>query len=395
MYKMRTILFKPKIAILFPAFFRGGAESVSVWMMEALKNEYDLTLISLVEPDINDLNAYYGSNLSEDDVRVEGSFLEKNYIQFLRYLNDSHKFYSLRQHLLIRYFKKVKDKYDLSISAFNEMDMGKPGIQYIHYPMFARGHENVRKVVGHPDSLIRRTYRYTCRIISNFSESRMRKNVTIANSKWTANVIKKAFGIEARVIYPPVLSDFPEITWEEKEDGFICISRVVQEKKIEKAIEILEGVRSQGYDVHLHICGGGYDPNYFTTLRNLLNRHSKWVFLEEGLSRQDFARLVAKHKYGIHVRENEQFGIAVAEMVKAGCIPFVPDKGGQIEIIGGNSWITFNNEDTAVEKIVNVLSSNERQRELCIYLGKMAHRFSAKKFMMEIQKCVSEFVSCR
>ena len=50
---------------------------------------------------------------------------------------------------------------------------------------------------------------------------------------------------------------------------------------------------------------------------------------------------MAQHRYGIHTMENEHFGIGVAEMVRAGCIPFVHDSGGPVEIVGGRSELRF------------------------------------------------------
>ena len=377
-----------KIAILFPAFLGGGAEAVCLWILESLKEEYELTLFTFSNINFQLLNKYYGTQILDAQIRVVRPFFRAG---FPHYITDSYSLFALRQHLLIRYFKNTGRKFDLSISAFNEMDMGSPGIQYIHFPMFGRGHEAVRSIVGYPDSKIRRFYRNICRMISGFSENHMRENLTIANSQWTASIVKQIYDIDARVIYPPVISDFPDIPWEERENGFVIIGRFVPEKKIERAIRILQMVRTRGYDVHVHIIGGGGDPKYQEYIQKLRDENASWVFLEKGLSRKDLCKMLATHKYGIHTRENEQFGIVVAEKVKAGCIPFVPAKGGQVEIIGESKWLTFNDEQEAVKKIETVLSNTETQNRLRHILAEKASLFSLGRFKVEIRKVVKEF----
>jgi len=378
-------MYKPKIAVLFPAFLGGGAEAVCLWMLEALKEEYDLTLYTFSHISFSKLNEYYGTQLSEKDVNIMHPFASKKISSVLA---QNHSAFTLRQHLLTKQFKKIKKNFDLAISAFNEMDLGQSGIQYINFPMFGRGQETIRRIVGYPNSPLRSAYRNICRVISDFSEERMKNNVTVANSNWTAKVIKQIYGIDAYVIYPPVNSDFPNIAWDARENGFILISRIVPEKKVEKAINILQMLRTKNYDFHLHIISGKCDPKYEKYIQKLRNNNSSWVFLEKGIYRKALCSMLVKHKYGIHVRENEQFGIGVAEMIKAGCIPFVPSEGGQVEIIGNNKQLTFNNEHEAIEKISKVLSSRETQDYLRLFLLERRDLFSENRFKTKIRKLV-------
>jgi len=47
----------------------------------------------------------------------------------------------------------------------------------------------------------------------------------------------------------------------------------------------------------------------------------------------DVYKRQASSRYGIHGAEGEGFGIAIAEMVKAGCVTFAPAVGGPAEIL--------------------------------------------------------------
>jgi len=377
---------KPQIAVLFPAFLGGGAEAVCLWIIEALKGEYDLTLFTFSDINFDVLNRFYATCLSMEDIRVIRLFPK-----LPRFVSDSYSFFSLRQHLLCRYFKNVGRDFDISISAFNEMDMGRPGIQYIHYPMFGLGHEPARRIVGHPDSTFRRIYRSICRKFSKFSDVRMKQNATITNSQWTAHIIKQTYQMDAHVIYPPVVADFPDVPWEKRENGFVCIARLVGEKNADKAVRILEMVREQGHDVHIHIISGKSDPKHLKRIEKLRKESSCRVFLEEKLTRQNLYQIVANHKYGIHVRENEQFGIGVAEMVKAGCIPLIPAKGGQVEIIGENELLAFDHEDEAARKIVDILLNEQLQVELRRFLARRVNLFTVDRFKAQIREQITRF----
>ena len=380
---------KQKIAVLFPAFLGGGAEAVCLWMLEGLKHQYEVTLFTFSEVDFPTFNDYYGTSISADEVHViklpTGRLFGHLFVQ-------SYSLFSLRQNLLIRYFKCIASEFNCSISAFNEMDMGLPGIQYIHFPMFACGHEPARKIVGYPDSKVRKVYRSLCQRISSWSDANIRKNLTVANSEWTARVIKDVYGIDAYVIYPPVVGDFEDVAWKDKEDGFVCIARFVPEKKVERAIRILQMVRACGFDIHLHIVSGAGDQRYEKFIEGLIAENSGWVFMKRNLSRKELVDILTKHKYGIHTRDNEQFGIVVAEMEKAGCIPFVPSQGGQVEIVGDHELLTFSDEDEAVKKIVKVLINSEMQRMVRHSLSKKALMFSPYRFTTEIQGLVSSFL---
>jgi glycosyltransferase involved in cell wall biosynthesis len=90
--------------------------------------------------------------------------------------------------------------------------------------------------------------------------------------------------------------------------------------------------------------------------------------------------------------DEEHFGIAVAEIVKAGAIPFVPNDGGQIEIVKENQNLVYNNKKEAVEKITNILKSPSLQKNLHEEIREHGKNFSEKKFKEEIKKIVEDFI---
>ena len=124
---------------------------------------------------------------------------------------------------------------------------------------------------------------------------------------------------------------------------------------------------------------------------DLQRKHSAWISINGGLPRAELLSLMNRHKYGINGALDEHFGIAVAELVKSGSIVFVPNGGGQKEIVGAPELI-YDGVDDAVAKIIAVVSEENAQQ---IALEKMAHQgdiFSIEAFCNKMRRTVQDFL---
>jgi hypothetical protein len=92
-----------KVAVILPAFFNGGAELVTSWMLEILWRKYDLTLITLSTVDFEIFNRLYGTNLSPLDIKLEIP-CENTFLP--RLLTSRISLFTLRQHVCMRYVKR-------------------------------------------------------------------------------------------------------------------------------------------------------------------------------------------------------------------------------------------------------------------------------------------------
>jgi glycosyltransferase involved in cell wall biosynthesis len=149
-----------------------------------------------------------------------------------------------------------------------------------------------------------------------------------------------------------------------------------------------------GHDIHLHIVGSINDSKnkaYIESIKDLCNQHKNWVFLEGILGGKDKCGLISQHKFGFSARKNEPFGIAVAEMIKGGCIVFIPDGGGQIEIIN-HSELIYDEADILM-KLNAVLSNKAKQEALRKHLRIQAKFFSSNKFMSDVKALGKDFLS--
>lgn len=380
---------KAKIGIVHPKLGRGGSEAVALWTLTALKDDYDVTLITSGKVDISFLNEYYGTNL---DLK-EFSLIQ---VPLPFGLGNTKKFAAIRGGLIQRYCQGIALNFDLMISSYNPCDFKTKGIQ------FATDIQELSAIISlkgwkrwwYDNTLLREAYLKVYDWVSSGDREGWKKNLTLAISKWTAKLMRQKYGVESQVIYPPVVSKFPPFPYEKRENGFVCVGRIVPEKRIDKIIEVLGKVRQRGHNIHLHIIGGIEDNHYGKFLKNLSQKHQEWIFFEGCLNEKGKKEFIIRHRFGISARKNEPFGIAVAEMVKAGCIVFVVDGGGQVEIVD-HIQLIYKDDKDAVEKIEQVLKSNTTQIELREHLATQSQKFSIERFMTEIKEVVHQFLKER
>jgi glycosyltransferase involved in cell wall biosynthesis len=391
MSSMKKILFV-KTTIQPP----GGGNTVAVWMIEALKKEYSVSILTWTPPDFKEINRFYGTSLDSWELTV-------NHINpILRRLIelDPDPGSIQKTCYLMRVCKKIGKQYDVIVSADNEMDFGCRGIQYFHYPYL---YGKIQPDIDLPRhrkfwEILKGNYR-PWMMVSGFSYSRMLNNLTLVNSNWTGNKVREFYGIDPITLYPPIPGDFPETPWENKENGFVCIGRFCPAKRFEAMIEILAEVRLRVPDLHLHIIGTSSpfvgEREYYSKFIKFVKGNYPWVFLHENLSRGELIDLISRHRYGIHANIEEHFGIVVGEMIKAGCIVFVHNSGGQVEIVGEDERLVYKTEEEAVEKIMRIMSNPDEQMSLIDYLKSRKEMFSTEKFMRSIQEIVRQFEKTR
>ena len=221
----------------------------------------------------------------------------------------------------------------------------------------------------------------------------MKQNLTLVNSNWTGSKFKERHGCEAVTLYPPVPGNFPEVPWEEREDGFVCIGRISPEKELEKLIGIVGKLRPHGKNVHLHIIGTTDNRSYYQKISRLARDNASWITLNENISRNELTRIVTQHRYGIHGMREEHLGIAVAEMIRGGCIVFAPRGGGQMEVIGNDDRLLYNTADEAALKIEQVMENSHLQNALRSHLAARRELFSAERFCREMRVFVRDFLA--
>jgi len=376
----------------------GGGEVVTAWMLQALRGDYDLSLLSWTKSvELDEINRVFGTALTQGDFKLLGPPPPLRAVfDFVAKLRPEHEFQ--KACLLYRLARRMNSDYDLVISASDEMDFGRPGIQYVHYPSFKSLYESEKGTVSQ-GRIVRwwRLFSQRCRpwrILSGLSFDGVKENFTLVNSDWTGDVVGQLYGIETQTVYPPVAGEFSDVGWEQRKNRFVCIGRFVPHKRLEMVIEILGAVRALGHDVALKLIGLVWNDApgraYYRTILELAREHP-WVSVAEKIDRRELAEIVSQSRYGIHAADSEPFGIAVAEMVRAGCIAFTGRVGGQAEIIGQDERLLFGTVEEGVEKIVAVLNSPPQQLILRQQLAGRGTLFDSVRFVSRFREAVRQF----
>lgn len=380
----------PRVAVVHPQLVAGGgSEACAMWTLQALQDECRLTLVTMGRPDLGSMNRKYGTTVDEN--KLEGRFLSLP-------PGTRKRFDALRGFPLARYCRRHARDFDVMISAYNVMDFGVAGIQRIADFSFDDAlRRELHSADGAADgaftkaSLGRSLYLGLARALAGSRGDGWKRNLTVANSEWTRDLLRERFGVASDVVYPPVAGGFPAVPWNEREDGFVFIGRLVPEKGVRRVIEILGDVRKEK-PVHLHIIGRRERTAHAREIEELCRRNRDWIHLEGEKYGPQKAEFLARHKYGISGCRNEAFGIAVAEMVKAGSLVWVPDGGGQKEIVA-HPGLIYSGRGHAAALILAALGEPAAEAALRYHLETRAELFSSGRFVEKMRGIVRGFLS--
>ena len=363
---------------------KGGGEAVAMNVLEALQDDHEVTLLTLTDPDFAELNDYFNTAVDPDALPVRRA----GWLAPALNRTVGLKYYILQNALLGRYARRHADEFDLLISTINELGFGTDAVQYIHFPFDWTVNLDNRDVIFHPTVEDDSPYERLCTEVAGVTREDIASNTLFANSEWTADAVEEAYGVRPHVLHPPVdTSDFEPVPWDEREKGFTAIGRIERSKRIVELIRIVDGVRERGHDVDLHVIGPTVDEEYQKEVAGMASAR-EYVHLEGELPREELVERVCTHRYGLHGKRHEHFGMAVAELAAGGALPFVPSEGGQHAIVRDDDRLLYDSVDDAVEKADRVLSNPDLQRELRIGVEEIERRFGRERFRETIRAVV-------
>ncbi|HAT3731672.1 TPA: glycosyltransferase family 4 protein [Serratia marcescens] len=204
----------------------------------------------------------------------------------------------------------------------------------------------------------------------------------IANSKFIARRIKKVYGREADVIYPPV--DVERFSYQDdKEDFYFTASRMVPYKRIDLIVEAF----SHMPDKRLVVIGDGSE------MTKIKSKAKKNVEILGYQSNDVMLECMQKAKAFVFAAE-EDFGITPVEAQACGTPVIAFGKGGSLETIRpfGESKATglfFPTQEIAA--IVDAVSSFEKISTSILPQDcrDNALRFSVSRFQSEMEEYVN------
>jgi glycosyltransferase involved in cell wall biosynthesis len=365
----------------------GGGNGVASWMLQALVAEHDVTVLTWRALDLDEVNHFYGTSIDRSSVRA------MQVAAPLRWMVEAvpTPMSLMRSALLTRAARPVASAFDLTVTANNEAEFGRPNVQYVHYPAYLRPRPLVDLRWYHHPGIMLDFYYWLADRLSRTSRARILASRTLVNSNWTGSRFAFLHGGASETLYPPIATEFPDVPWEAREEGFLCIGRIAPEKWVDRVIDIVAAVRRMRPGVLLHLIGSpGERPYYRRVMARV--REQDWIRVHEHIGRDDLVRLIATQRYGVHAMVDEHFGMGPAEMVSAGCLVWVHDSGGQVEIVGGDPRFLYTTVDEAVRKILAIMEDPGAQRAAREALAGRGRLFSVERFQGRVREIVREML---
>ncbi|PIU03845.1 hypothetical protein COT44_01010 [Candidatus Shapirobacteria bacterium CG08_land_8_20_14_0_20_39_18] len=229
-----------------------------------------------------------------------------------------------------------------------------------------------------------------------------RINNIVCNSSFTKEVIDKEFGINSRVIFPPI--DVDSFSPAKKENSIIYVGRfsqLLQAKRQDILIKVFKKMIDSGLKNWKLILTGAVDiggDDYYQELLKMAKNYPIQVIKNPDF--QTVKKLYAQSKifwsasgYGIDEQKEpqkvEHFGMTIVEAMVSGCIPLVVEKGGAKEIIidqeNGFFWET---EDQLIEVTKKILDDEKLLEKIQGKVIESGRRFSVENFTNKFNEII-------
>lgn len=211
--------------------------------------------------------------------------------------------------------------------------------------------------------------------------SAARVDFFVANSNFIAQKIRKYYRREARVIYPPLDTDFftPPTDPKVNREYFLAVGRFVPYKKIDL---IIRAFLENG--LLLRVVGSGPQEKFLKKIA----RKAPNIIFEKNLSAQDL-RERYRGARALVVPQVEDFGIATAEAAACGTPVIAYKYGGSEEIVkDGVNGVFF--LEQSVEALNAALARFEKMSFHAQDVSQSVQQLNKKRFLEEFSSFVKE-----
>jgi glycosyltransferase involved in cell wall biosynthesis len=242
----------------------------------------------------------------------------------------------------------LKSKCQVVVDTFSRAVLPGVDISYVHYPLLSSVD------VGAP--YLRNRFFF---LPYEYYLKASRGNIScklLANSEFTASAIEVETGINAQVLYPPVMRriNAEEDTFEvERKNNVMSVGRICIGKNLATILQIAKLTRT---DITFTIVGILESREVMNHLLRLIRelKLSDRVQVLTNVKRDQLQALLLSSKVYLHPQTIEHFGISIVEAMALGCSPVVHNSGGPREFVERN--FRYNSVEEAayqVEKAID------------------------------------------
>lgn len=209
-----------------------------------------------------------------------------------------------------------------------------------------------------------------------------RPDYLIANSKYTQRRIKKYYGRESAVIYPPAYIPQPVTCNPQPKNGeryFLVVSRLSPYKNVDKIVEAFNKL-----ELPLVVIGEGSQEEY---LKKIAEKNVKILGWQPDEKMAEYYAGAC----GFVFASVDDFGIAVVEAMSFGVPVAAIRKGGVVEVVVEGKTGEFFNEATpeviadGVRRLVENLENYDRE-----FIINRSKEFSKERFVRELREFIEK-----
>ncbi len=320
-------------------------------------------------------------------------FSIKKLPQFLR------GFYELKIVLLNYLMRSRSADYDLLINSNNSLLFLPRDISILTYIYFPREMRILTDYVSlaFPDRKLVQEKSFTYRFYRNSLRKlySLRKytanNTIVADSGFTKSMFLQAYpdcpADSVTVIYPPVDVKRWGNSAPQRREEVTTLGRFNPEKRQLEQIKIAEEFPELRFNI-IGFIGDRESRRYFGLCQQYVaEKNIKNVRFFHNLPQEKTMEMLHSAKYFMHNLRNEPFGLSTVEAVAAGCIPIVPNSGGQVEIVPF-AELRFKNKEDAVAKLKGIegLNMEKMKRDLVRNIAKFDSSYFRRNFKKMLLK---------
>jgi len=343
----------------------GGAEKV----LDAMYSIYPSSIYTLIK---------------REEVLKKTVFADANivtsFIQKLPLATQSHRNYLPFFPLAIQRFQL--GDFDVILSSSHAVAKGvkvKEGqlhICYCHTPMryaWDLQDEYLSQLSGIKESIAKWTLAY----LRKWDAGNLNVHHFIANSHYVAERIKRIYGRQATVIYPPVQTELFDFQ-SDKEDFYLTVSRLVPYKRVDLIVEAFSQMPSK----RLYVIGDGPEMG---KIKKMAGKNVELL----GFQPDDLLRSYLSRARAFVFAAEEDFGIAPVEAQASGTPVIAYGKGGVIESVIENQTGLFFKEQTP-SSLIEAVDRFEKMEFDPEVIRQSALRFDEALFKKKFRQFVED-----
>jgi glycosyltransferase involved in cell wall biosynthesis len=287
-------------------------------------------------------------------------------------------------------FRKISRKFDLTINTQGDFVPAAADIVYLQgESMFTTKRRSdvyeswLRTFPGWRYALYRAYFTPYAWYLDRVMFDRLRdSSILLANSAYSAGIVRLQTGMKARVLYPPVDTiafSYPHDA--PKEKLVLSVGRF----SAEKGYEVIPRIAKLCQDYEFIIAGTVTSQAVVDKLeREALSQGLTNVRLFLNVPVDQLKSLYARAQFYLHTHLTEPFGQTVVEAMSASCIPLVPKSGGPwLDITQqGKYGIGYSDEMEAAGAIRGL--GEEKSKEMRFLAKGRSAVFSETRYKKEI-----------